>query len=74
MFFVGAQVAASFPEELVALFELLKLPAGKQAVLLSWLCGDDFGATVLEDLQELEDQHIEHLVSLVPPAKKKVHI
>ena len=65
----------SFPPELEAWSEKMGLSAATQAKVLAYLCNEDdgnFGANCMGDLKNLKSEHIEHIVDLVPPAKKRV--
>ena len=61
-----------FPAELEAWAQQIGLSAAKKDEFLAWLCADEtFGATCVNDLEALESEHVEHLVGIVPVAKKK---
>lgn len=61
-----------FPAELEAWAERIALSAKTKTMVLEWLCGEEtFGATCVGDLEALESEHVDHLVGLVPVAKKK---
>jgi hypothetical protein len=64
----------SFPGDVVAWARKeLALSPSHEAEFLRQLCGtkSDFGVTELSDLKEIEGEHLEHLLELVPIAKRK---
>ena len=50
--------ASSFPPALVEWFSALQLSDAKLTEVLEFLCGDDMGLTEVDELQELEDEHM----------------
>ena len=67
----AAAAGTSFPPALVEWFSALQLSDAKLTEVLEFLCGDDMGLTEVDELQELEDEHMATMNSKLPFAKRK---
>ena len=66
----GGGGGGEFPLALVDWLAQLGVSDDTRDEVLTWICGRNFGATTVEELEGLGDADVAHLVALMPRAKQ----